>query len=182
MRRAFPLASIAALCWAASTSASAPQDEVSEARLKADVDRLVAFGTRHTLSSQDDPKRGIGAARRWAESRFQSLSKDCGGCLTVELPEAIVQGARIPDPVRLIDVLAVQKGTDRPGEVVIISAHIDSRASDGMDAATDTPGANDDGSGTVAVLEAARVLSQHRFPSTIVYAVLSGEEQGLYGG
>ncbi len=150
--------------------------------MRADIDTLVGFGTRHTLSDQDHPTRGIGAARRWAEAEFRRIGASCGGCITVELPETMVQGARIPAPTRLVNVLGVQRGTERPDEVVIISAHIDSRVSDVMNATADAPGANDDGSGTVAVIEAARVLSRHRFPTTIVYAVLSGEEQGLHGG
>jgi len=94
----------------------------------------------------------------------------------------MIEGNRVPVPTRLVNVLGVQLGSERPNEVVIISGHIDSRVSDVMNATADAPGANDDGSGTAAVIEAARVLSRHRFPTTIVYAVLSGEEQGLYGG
>ncbi|MEZ5655826.1 MAG: M20/M25/M40 family metallo-hydrolase [Sphingobium sp.] len=161
---------------------SGPASLVSEVRLKTDVERLVAFGTRHTLSSTDDPRRGIGAARRWTENRFRKLARECGGCLQVALPETVETGDRLPHPAKIVNVLAVQRGTERPNEVVIIAGHIDSRASDVMDATSDAPGANDDGSGTVAVLEAARVLSRERLPTTIVYAVLSGEEQGLFGG
>lgn len=156
--------------------------DVSEARLRADVARLVSFGTRHTLSSQTDRKRGIGAARRWAEAEMRRTSKACGNCLTIALPEYMATGDRIPRPVRIVDVVAIQRGTERPNEVVIVQGHIDSRVSDVMDATRDAPGANDDGSGTALVLEAARVLSQRKFPTTIVYAILSGEEQGLFGG
>jgi Zn-dependent M28 family amino/carboxypeptidase len=146
------------------------------------VDTLVGFGTRHTLSAQDDPRHGIGAARRWGEAEFRKTSASCGGCLTVVLPEKTISGDRVPQPVRLIDVVAIQRGTERPNEVVIVQGHIDSRASDVKDASSAAPGANDDGSGTALVLEAARVLSRRTFPTTIVYALLSGEEQGLYGG
>lgn len=163
-------------------AASAKDAEVSEARQRADIEKLVSFGTRHTLSSQTDPKRGIGAARLWAEGEFRRTGKACGGCLTIALPETMVSGTRIPTPVRLVDVVAIQRGTERPNEVVIVQGHLDSRVSDVMDATKDAPGANDDGSGVSLVLEAARVLSQRKFPTTIVYAVLSGEEQGLYGG
>ena len=176
----FPLVHIAVLGY--SVPALAEQPQVSPDRLRADVAQLVSFGTRHTLSSDSDPKRGIGAARRWAADEFRRTSKACGNCLEVVLPESTVSGARIPAPVRLVDVVAIQRGTERPDEVVIVQGHIDSRASDVMDAVSDAPGANDDASGTALVLEAARVLSQRRFPSTIVYAALSGEEQGLYGG
>lgn len=150
--------------------------------LKSTIDRLVGFGTRHTLSATDSPSRGIGAARAWAAAQFGAMSKDCGGCLVVELPEQMVTGERIPKPARIVDVLAIQRGTSDPDRVIIISGHIDSRVTDVMNATSDAPGADDDGSGTAAVLEAARVLSQHKFPATIVFAVLSGEEQGLYGG
>ncbi len=150
--------------------------------LRATITRLVAFGTRHSMSDTGSPERGIGAARRWAKSRFESLSAACGGCLEIVTPEQTVTGQRIATPTVIQDVIAIQRGTTDPGRVVIISAHIDSRNSDPLNADRDAPGANDDGSGTAAVLEAARVLSVHRFPATIVYAVLSGEEQGLYGG
>ncbi len=156
--------------------------EVDEPALQATVTRLVAFGTRHTLSDTASPTRGIGAARRWATDRFETLSAACHGCLTVVTPEKTFTGARIPTPALVQDVIAIQPGATDPGRVVIISGHIDSRNSDPLDAVHDAPGANDDGSGTAAVLEAARVLSSRRFPATIVYAVLSGEEQGLYGG
>lgn len=174
------LAALLALSLASPLAAAAP--EVSEARLRADVERLVSFGTRHTMSVQDDPKRGIGAARRWAEAEFRKTSKACGNCLEIALPERMVTAERVPVPTRLVNVVAIQRGTERPNEVVIIQAHIDSRASDVMNATIDAPGANDDGSGTALVLEAARVLSQRKFPTTVVYAALSGEEQGLLGG
>ena len=175
------LAAIAAMLVAASAQAGEPQS-VSEARLRADIARLVSFGTRHTLSAQDDPVRGIGAARNWAADEFRKTSAACDNCLSVVLPETMIAGDRVPVPTRLVDVVAIQRGTERPNEVVIVQGHIDSRVSDVMDAKSDAPGANDDGSGTALVLEAARVLSQRKFPTTIVYAVLSGEEQGLYGG
>ncbi len=150
--------------------------------LGATIHTLVGFGTRHTLSDTVSDVRGIGAARRWAAGRFTALSEACGGCLVVETPGQTVTGARVPNPTLIQDVLAIQKGEGDPNRVVIISAHIDSRVTDVLNATSDAPGANDDGSGVAAVLEAARVLSQRKFPATIVYAVLSGEEQGLYGG
>jgi hypothetical protein len=155
---------------------------VSPEGLKATITILVGFGTRHTMSDTASPVRGIGAARRWVQSKFQSFSADCHGCLVIETPEQTATGARIPKPTVIQDVIAIQRGTTDPDRVVIISGHIDSRISDVMDAAHDAPGANDDGSGTATVIEAAKVLSKHSFPATIVYAVLSGEEQGLYGG
>ncbi len=157
-------------------------DTVQEASLRAMIERLVSFGTRHTLSSQTDPKRGIGASLRWTEAEFRRYARACGDCLTIATPSDTVTGRRIPTPTLVKNVFAIQRGTTEPNRVVIISGHIDSRVSDVMDAAKDAPGANDDGSGTAAVIEAARVLSRHKFPATIVSAVLSGEEQGLHGG
>lgn len=148
---------------------------VSAARMKATVEKLVSFGTRHTLSSQTDPKRGIGAALNWGESQFKSF-----GLETVR-PCDTFTGERVPTPTRICDMVAIQRGTERPNDVVIITGHIDSRVTDIMNANAFEPGANDDGSGSAAVLEAARVLSKHKFPGTIVYSLDSGEEQGLYG-
>ncbi|GAA4482576.1 M20/M25/M40 family metallo-hydrolase [Gluconacetobacter asukensis] len=146
------------------------------------VTTLVGFGTRHTLSTTTDPQRGIGAARHWVADRFTADSAACGQCLTVETIGDRFTGPRAPTGVQVEDVLAIQKGTTDPDRVVIVQAHIDSRVNDVMDAATDAPGANDDASGVALVMEAARLLSKRHFPATIVYAVLSGEEQGLWGG
>lgn len=170
----------------ANTATAATPHEIAEAvsqeRLRAIVEKLVSFGTRHTLSSQTDPKRGIGASLKWTEAEFGRYSRACGGCLRIVTPSEIVTGRRVPNPTRVTNVFAVQRGSADPNRVVIISGHIDSRVTDPMNAASDAPGANDDGSGTAAVIEAARVLSRHKFPYTIVYAALSGEEQGLLGG
>ena len=155
---------------------------VSQAQLRHTIETLVGFGTRHTLSSQTDPKRGIGAALNWSEAEFTRYSAACGNCLTVQRTSDTFSGDRLPSPTKITDVFAIQRGTERPNDVVIIQGHIDSRVTDVMDATSDAPGANDDGSGVAAVMEAARVLSKHKFPGTIVYAALMGEEQGLYGG
>ncbi|WP_189338303.1 M28 family peptidase [Sphingobium sp. SCG-1] len=152
------------------------------ARLKITVEKLVSFGTRHTLSSATDPRRGIGAARKWGASEFARISKSCGGCLTVETVADRFSGPRAPDGVEVVDVLAIQRGTGDPNQVVIVAGHIDSRVSDVMNITSDAPGANDNASGSALVLEAARVLAGERFDGTIVYALLSGEEQGLWGG
>jgi hypothetical protein len=149
---------------------------VSGERMKRTVEKLVSFGTRHTLSSQTDPKRGIGAALDWTQGQFKSFD------LPTTRPCDTVTGRRVPSPTRVCDMIAIQRGTERPNDVVIIQGHIDSRVTDVMNVTSDAPGANDDGSGTAAVIEAARVLSKHKFPGTIVYAALSGEEQGLLGG
>ena len=155
---------------------------VRPAQLRHTIESLVSFGTRHTLSSQTDPKRGIGAALEWTRGEFQRYSAACGNCLTIVDPSEMMTGPRIPTPVRIRDMVAIQRGTERPNDVVIIQGHIDSRVTDVMNATADAPGANDDGSGVAAVMEAARVLSKHKFPATIVYAALMGEEQGLFGG
>jgi hypothetical protein len=160
-------------------AASAQPDPV---QLKATITALVGFGTRHTLSTTTDPKRGIGAARRWAAGRFDEIGKGCGGCLKVETIGDQFTGPRAPDGVRVEDVIAIQRGTGDPDRVVIIQGHIDSRVTDVMDATSDAPGANDDASGVALVIEAARLLSREKFAGTIVYAALSGEEQGLWGG
>jgi hypothetical protein len=181
IKRALLLAAFIAAPLAAQTH---PAEEVSQQRLKADVEKLVSFGTRHTLSVQDDPKRGIGAAVNWGLDEFRRIGKTCGNCLEV-LPVGEVipaDGRRIPADTLIRNAVAIQRGTERPNEVVIVQGHIDSRVSDVMDATSDAPGANDDGSGTALVLEAARVLSGTKYPTTIIYALLSGEEQGLYGG
>jgi hypothetical protein len=156
--------------------------QVSEQSLRGYIERLVSFGTRHTLSSQDHPTRGIGASLRWTEAEFRRHSQACGGCLTIATPSDTVTGRRVPTPTLVKNVIAIQRGTTEPNRVIIITGHIDSRVTDVMNATADAPGANDDGSGTAAVIEAARVLSKYKFPATIVYAALSGEEQGLLGG
>ncbi|HEY2009593.1 MAG TPA: M20/M25/M40 family metallo-hydrolase [Rhizomicrobium sp.] len=162
--------------------------QVSPERERATDTRLVAFGTRHTLSDTTSDTRGIGAARRWVQAQFADMSKACGGCLEILTPSQTFTGVRIPQPSVVMDVLAIQRGTTDPGRVIVISAHVDSingNVVNGQryaDAKGDAPGANDDASGVSAVLEAARILSAKKFPATIVYAVLSGEEQGLYGG
>lgn len=184
MRKLIPLVAFVAIPLAAQeTSPPDPAVDVSQDRLRADIDTLVGFGTRHTLSAQDDPERGIGAAVDWGLAEFGRISQACSDCLEVVAPERTEPaGGRLPTPTRIRNAVAIQRGTERPNEVVIVQAHIDSRVSDVMDWESDAPGANDDGSGTVLVLEAARNLSQNRYPVTIVYALLSGEEQGLFGG
>ncbi len=156
---------------------------VSAARIEADIRTLAAFGTRHTLSDTTSDIRGIGAARRWIKAELDRISDACGGCLEVFYQNSLVGGTRrIPDTVAVVNVIAVQRGATDPDRYVIMSGDIDSRASDGLDAVSDAPGANDNASGMAGVLEAARVLSQYRFTGSVVYAGLSGEEQGLFGG
>ncbi|MGD0193107.1 MAG: M20/M25/M40 family metallo-hydrolase [Rhizomicrobium sp.] len=156
--------------------------DVRPAELRATINHLVGFGTRHTLSDTTSDTHGIGAARRWVKSRFDDVSAQCGGCLDIQTPTQMVTGERITTPAEIMDVLAIQKGTSDPDRYIVISGHLDSRVTDVMNATSDAPGADDDGSGAAAVLEAVRVLSKHKFPATLVFAVLSGEEQGLFGG
>ncbi|MBQ4890304.1 M28 family metallopeptidase [Shewanella sp. MMG014] len=158
--------------------AEAPQ----ASRLHDDVAKLVSFGTRHTLSETESDTRGIGAARRWIKSEFERISADCGGCLEVVMVGETVSGKRIPEPTEVVNVFAIQRGKTDPNRVVMMSGDIDSRVTDPMNATSDSPGANDNASGVAGALEAARVLSKYQFNGTIVYAALSGEEQGLYGG
>jgi Peptidase family M28 len=172
------------LAVAALTIGNAPSDQDSQKRLKSDVEKLVSFGTRHTLSSPTDPKRGIGAARAWAKTEFEKMAKACKGCMTVEMLERQMSGPRAPDGVNIVNVLAIKPGKMGWDHVIIIAGHIDSRVSDVMDFTSDAPGANDDASGSALVMEAARIFSEwpadHQ--ATLVFALLSGEEQGLMGG
>jgi Zn-dependent M28 family amino/carboxypeptidase len=151
-------------------------------QLQATVQALIGFGTRHSLSDTASPKRGIGAARRWAQTRFVEIGQSCGGCLLLVTPSQSFTGARVPKPTEIVDVVAIQKGSTDPDRVIILTGHIDSRVSDPLNATSDAPGADDDASGVAVVIEAARILSRYKFSATLVYGVLSGEEQGLYGG
>ncbi len=154
----------------------------SEARLHDTIARLVGFGTRHTLSDTRSDQRGIGAARRWVKAQFEAISRDCGGCIEVVTPSQVFSGERIPKPTEVMDVVAIKRGSSDPDRVIVMSGHLDSRVSDVMDATHDAPGANDDASGVAALMEAARLLSRQDNRATLVFAALSGEEQGLYGG
>lgn len=152
-------------------------------RLRRDVQAMVDFGTRHTASgTSQNGKRGIEPSRKWAEGRFRAISRSCGGCLRLERVTGFFTGPRVPQGVEVENVLAVQRGTGDSTHVVIVAGHIDSRATDPNDFTSDAPGANDNASGSALVIEAARILSREKFPATIVYALLSGEEQGLWGG
>ena len=159
---------------------------ISAVRIERDLRTLVGFGTRHTLSDTISSTRGIGAARRWVKSEFDRISAGCGGCMEVRFQAELVPGrdsSRIIRDVMIVNVLATLRGTVHPDRVVLMTAHLDSRASHASDATSDAPGAADDASGVAAVLEAARVLAAHGpYEKTIVLAALSGEEQGLFGG
>jgi hypothetical protein len=162
--------------------------EVSAEHIRANIEKLVSFGTRSTLSAQDPASiaadRGIGAARDWIKAEFERYSKDCGGCLEVKMDTFTEQPAdRIPQPTEIANVYAVLKGTDAESakRIVLVTGHYDSRNSDTLDTKGDAPGANDDGSGTAVSLECARVLSKMKFPATIIFLAVAGEEQGLDG-
>lgn len=156
--------------------------EVSAKNIEASIRKLVSFGTRNTLSEQDNPTRGIGAARDWIFSEFERFNRDCGGCMTVEKQSFLQPKAnRIPEPTALTNVIATLKGTSDPTRVYVVSGHYDSMCSSPTDAKCDAPGANDDASGTAAVIELARVMSKRKFDATIVFMTVPGEEQGLLG-
>lgn len=156
--------------------------EVSAKNIEATIRKLVSFGTRNTLSEQNDPTRGIGAARDWIFSEFQRFNAGCGGCMTVEKQSFTQPKAnRIPEPTTLTNVIATLKGTTDPGRVYVVSGHYDSMCTSPTDAKCDAPGANDDASGTATVIELARVMSKRKFDATIVFMAVPGEEQGLLG-
>jgi hypothetical protein len=162
--------------------------DISAAHVQATIEKLVSFGTRLTLSAQDAASisagRGIGAAREWIRSEFEHYSKDCGGCLEVRTDSFTEAPAeRIPQPTQITNVYAVLKGSDpeSANRIVLVTGHYDSRNSDTFDAKGDAPGANDDASGTAVSLECARALSKLKFPDTIIFLTVAGEEQGLNG-
>lgn len=184
------------LAQAAKTEPAMPADpkiaaalqQVSAQRIQANIEKLVSFGTRSTLSAQDPSSiaagRGIGAAREWIKSEFERYSKDCGGCLEVKTDTFTQEPSdRVKEPTVLTNVYAVLKGTDETNakRIVLVTGHYDSRNSDNFNVTDDAPGGNDDGSGTAVSLECARVLSKLKFPGTIIFLTVAGEEQGLYG-
>src|SRR5438874_7923801 len=146
------------------------------------VRSLVSFGTRNTLSAQDDPKRGIGAARDWLYQQFQEIAKTSAGRMTVELQTFEQQpGNRIPTATKLTNVVATLRGTQSPDRIYIVSGHYDSMCSSPTDGTCDAPGADDDASGVAVVLEAARVMAPHPLEATVIFMAVAGEEQGLVG-
>lgn len=162
--------------------------EVSAERIQATIEKLVSFGNRSTLSAADEASvaagKGIGAARAWIKSEFERYSKDCGGCLEVKVDDFMQEpNRRVKVPTQLINVYAVLKGTDPASakRIYLVSGHYDSRNSDNFNVTDPAPGANDDGSGTAVSLECARVMSKHKFPATIIFLTVPGEEQGLNG-
>lgn len=158
--------------------------QVSADSLKGYIDKLVSFGTRSTLSSTTDKKRGIGASREWVAQKFAEFGRGSGGRMTAYVDTVTLQpdGRRVNRAVHLGNAMGVLKGTDpNDDRVFIIGGHLDSRVTDVMNGTADAPGANDDGSGVAGVIECARIMSKHSFPATIVFVAFSGEEQGLLG-
>jgi hypothetical protein len=177
------------VCQAQTTIARDPEIEqmakaVNPDSLRSYIHTMVAFATRSTVSSVTDRKKGIGAARLWVLSKFNTWAAASGGRLTAFLDTTIyvADGKRVKSDINLGNVVATLKGADpNDNRIFIISGHLDSRRTDVMDGTNDAPGANDDGSGSAAVLECARIMSQHSFPATIIFVTVSGEEQGLLG-
>lgn len=159
-------------------------NEISADSLKKYDEKLVSFGTRHTLSSQTDPNRGIGAARNYVLKKFKQFGQDSDGRLKAYIDKTTLKAGmdRIDRDVTLGNVMAELKGTDpNDDRIFIVSGHLDSRRTDVMDSIGDAPGANDDLSGVVGVMEMARIMSKHKFPATMIFVAVSGEEQGLFG-
>jgi len=158
--------------------------EVSQARLELSVRTLAGFGTRHSLSAVDDPSRGIGAARRWIKGTLDACAAESGARLKVEFDEFVQEATpRIPKPVTLVNVVATLEGVDpaAAARTLVVSGHYDSMCGNVMNSECDAPGANDDASGTAVVMELACVFAKSRFPATLVFMAVAGEEQGLLG-
>lgn len=160
--------------------------EVSSKNIETTIRKLVSFGTRSTLSEQNDPNRGIGAARDWIFSEFTRISQECGGCLDVQkqtftTPANPPPKGRFPEATVLTNVFAVLRGTSDPSRMYVVSGHYDSMCSSPTDGKCDAPGANDDASGSAVSIELARVMSKRKFDATIVFMTVPGEEQGLTG-
>jgi len=158
--------------------------EISTDSLKVYITKLVSFGTRSTLSSTTDKKRGVGAAREWVVQRFNDFAKNSNGRMIAYVDTTTIpaDGRRVDVATNLGNAMAILKGTDpNDDRIYVISGHLDSRVTDVMNRTADAPGANDDGSGVAAVMECARIMSKHSFPATIIFVAVSGEEQSLLG-
>ena len=158
--------------------------DVSQSRLETTIRALAGFGTRHSLSATDDPKRGIGAARRWIKARLDACAAEAGARLKVEFDEFVQEpSARVPKAVPMVNVVATLEGVDpvAKARTLVVSGHYDSMCSNVMNSECDAPGANDDASGTAVVMELACVFAKSRFPATLVFMAVAGEEQGLLG-
>jgi hypothetical protein len=156
--------------------------QIDPNRIQNTIQTLVGFGTRHTLSSQTDPARGIGAATAWVTQQMQGFAAASNGNMTVQ-QQTFTQpaGPRIPVPTQITNVIATIQGTANPQRFYVVTGHLDSRVTDVLNFTSDAPGADDDGSGVAVMMELARLFATHQFPGTIVLAAVSGEEQGLFG-
>ncbi|KAF2870566.1 putative zinc metalloprotease [Massariosphaeria phaeospora] len=157
-------------------------DEINPANIGAIIQKLVSFGTRHTLSTQNDTRRGIGVARDWIAQELRKHAAESEGRMTITVP-SYTQGvaSRIPFPVKISNVLATVKGSEDPSRVYVMTGHYDSRVTDVLDYTSDAPGANDDASGTALIMEIARILAKKQPKATIILGAVAGEEQSLYG-
>jgi hypothetical protein len=156
--------------------------EIDPNRIRATIEKLVSFGTRHTLSNQTDPVRGIGAARDWIASEMRTYAASSNGRMTVTVPSYVQPPAsRIPNSTVISNIVATLRGSKEPNRAYVISGHYDSRVSDVMNFVSDAPGANDDASGVAVSMELARVMASHSPAATIIFAAVAGEEQGLFG-
>lgn len=193
---ALKMVQVGPLCAAQETAPKSTADpriaeairQVSAEHIRQTVEKLVGFGNRSTISAQDEAAikagKGIGAAQEWLKAEFERYSKDCGGCLEVKTDSFLEQPAeRIKVATQITNVYAVLRGTDpkQAERIVLVTGHYDSRNSDTFNTTDAAPGANDDGSGTAVSLECARVLSKMKFPATIIFLTVAGEEQGLNG-
>jgi hypothetical protein len=156
--------------------------EIDPDRIRHTIETLVGFGTRSTISTQDDPQRGIGAARDWIASQFEEFAAMSGGRMTVDVPSYIQPVApRIPVPTRISNVRATLRGSAEPDRIYVVSGHYDSRVTDVLNGTSDAPGADDDASGTAVSMELARVMATRQPRATLVFLAVAGEEQGLFG-
>jgi hypothetical protein len=158
--------------------------DVSPARLETYVRTLAGFGTRHTLSAADDPNRGVGAARRWIRDTLQRCATESGARLKVEFDQFVQEATpRFPKATPIVNVVATLEGTEARSKArtLVVAGHYDSRCSNALNADCDAPGANDDASGTAVVIELACTMARRRFPATLVFMTVAGEEQGLLG-
>src|SRR5215469_15900603 len=157
--------------------------QVDPDRIHATILRLTQFGTRHTASSQTDPVRGIGAATAWVTQQMQAIAATSNGNMTVQQQTFVQQpvAGRLLNPTSITNCIATLQGTANPQRFYVVTGHLDSRVTNLLDSTSDAPGADDDGSGVACVLELARVFAQQEFPGTIIFAAVSGEEEGLFG-
>ena len=157
--------------------------QVDPDRIQATIEQLIQFGTRHTASSQTDPVRGIGAATTWVTQQMQAIAAASNGNMTVQQQTFVQQPVlgRLKDPTSITNCIATLQGTANPQRFYVVTGHLDSRVTDLLDSTSDAPGADDDGSGVACVLELARLFATHQFPGTVIFATVSGEEEGLFG-